>query len=62
MVLGCSAVGSLVFLSLFLIPGFLADYQSNAHYFLIGNGVMGAIILWHLVEAALLGKKVQGKR
>jgi predicted unusual protein kinase regulating ubiquinone biosynthesis (AarF/ABC1/UbiB family) len=62
MVLGCSAVGSLVFSSLFLIPGFLADYQSNAHYFLIGNGVMGAIILWHLVEAALLGNKVQGKR
>jgi predicted unusual protein kinase regulating ubiquinone biosynthesis (AarF/ABC1/UbiB family) len=62
MVLGCSAVGSLVFSSLFLIASFLADYRSYAHYFLIGNGVMGAIILWHLVEAALLGKKVQGKR
>lgn len=62
MVLGCSAVGSLVFSSLSIIASFLADYQSYAHYFLIGNGVMGAIILWHLVEAALLGKNIQGKR
>jgi hypothetical protein len=62
MIVGWSAAGALVFSSLFLIASFLADYRSYAHLFLIGNGVMGAIILWHLVEAALLGNEIQGKR
>jgi hypothetical protein len=61
-ILSRSALLALVFSSLFLIASFLGDYRSYAHYFLIGNGVMGAIILWHLVEAALLGNDVQGKR
>ena len=53
----------ILFLStLICVASFLPEYRSYATYFLIGNGVMGAIIMWHLVNAALLGKKFQGKR
>jgi predicted unusual protein kinase regulating ubiquinone biosynthesis (AarF/ABC1/UbiB family) len=53
----------ILFLStLICIASFLPEYRSYATYFLIGNGVMGAIIMWHLVDAALLGKKFQEKR
>ncbi|MDR3613962.1 MAG: AarF/UbiB family protein [Candidatus Obscuribacterales bacterium] len=53
----------ILFLStLICVASFLPEYRSYATYFLIGNGVMGAIIMWHLVDAALLGKKFQEKR
>jgi predicted unusual protein kinase regulating ubiquinone biosynthesis (AarF/ABC1/UbiB family) len=57
----CSLV--ILFLStLICVASFLPEYRSYATYFLIGNGVMGAIIMWHLVDAALLGKIFQEKR
>lgn len=34
---------------LFLGTNLIAEYRPYTHYFLIGNGVMGAIILWHLL-------------
>jgi hypothetical protein len=61
MVLGWSAVGALVFSSLFLIASFLADYRSYAPIFLIGNGVMGAIILRQLVRSRFTWKENPGE-
>jgi hypothetical protein len=57
-----SALGTLVFCALLLVATFVPNYRPYTHYFLIGNGVMGAIILWHLVEAVLVGKRIQGRR
>ncbi|MBI2810097.1 MAG: AarF/ABC1/UbiB kinase family protein [Candidatus Melainabacteria bacterium] len=35
----------------------IPEYRSYANYFLIGNGVMGAIIMWHLVAPDSLAKR-----
>lgn len=35
----------------------IPEYRSYANYFLIGNGVMGAIIMWHLVAPDSLARR-----
>ncbi|MFN8553396.1 MAG: AarF/ABC1/UbiB kinase family protein [Candidatus Obscuribacterales bacterium] len=35
----------------------IPEYRSYANYFLIGNGVMGAIIMWHLVAPESLVRR-----
>ncbi len=56
------SISSLSVIMLFLLQTFLPGSGSYATYFLIGNGVMGAIIMWHLVEAVHLGKTFQDRR
>ena len=54
------SVCGLVVVFLLFLESYLPQSRSYANYFLIGNGLMGAIIMWHLV--VLLGKAFQDRR
>jgi hypothetical protein len=56
------SLSSLSVVMLFLLQTFLPQSGSYAVYFLIGNGVMGAIIMCHLIEAISLGKTFRENR